>query len=782
MRMITEAEIEQQWQLERDALAQGAMKLRKQEDKALAREYASSLVTSQSFMSMYLPAVCETIERTVNDRIWNNAGAYYAEIATHIKDIEPLACAGITLKVVFDKVFSLVEGANKLVNIQKAIGTAIEQECQIRFYEREAPGLMRYVVEKYWHSAAGTHQRYKDARITLERSGHHWKKWLPSTRVRLGNWLLDCLMRQEPNLFEIIIFSNGRKKTTYVIPTAYFADAKNQLFKELQDNAFLTWPMLIPPNDWTEETAGGYLSNEVMQAHDMVRRGSPFIQGETTYRFLNKIQKTAFTLNKFVVDVAKQLEKRGRTVGKFMPETDILDLPNKPLDIDTNEEAKLDYKRKRRDVENHNRVHIQKCVRTRMTMECVRRFEVYDKFYLPWSYDYRGRTYPVASFLTPQDTDFGKSLLRFYEESFVDETAVDWLKFHVATQRGLDKAPIKERIKWTEDNHELITKIATDPIGYVHEWECADEPWQFLAACEEYYACVIMCDRHHTGLPIAVDATCSGLQILAGLARDSSTARLVNVLPSDRPQDAYKVIAEVSKPNIPECLHDVWDRKCTKRTVMTVPYNAKPFSNRGYIKEALAEKNIEVDKDTLTKVVSAVRQAMDEVVPGPMAVMKWIESTVAELIKAGATEISWTTPSGFTVTQRLMKPQVEKLQLKLLGCVKKVSVAVGESSEVDLLHHKNATAPNLIHSLDASLLHISALRFNAPLALIHDSVLCRATDMSILSAIVRETYMHLFAEHDYLNEWAEQVGATTKPPIIDDLEPESVIESTYFFC
>ena len=780
--MVTETEIEKQWQLERDALAQGATKIRKQEDKALAREYASSLVTSQSFISTYLPAVCDTIERTVNDRIWNNAGAYYTEIATYLKDIEPLACAGITLKVIFDKVFSLVEGENKLVNIQKAIGTAVEQECQMRYYEKAAPGLMNYVIKKYWHAAAGTQQRYKDARIMLERNGYKWNKWGPVVRVRLGNWLLDCVLRQEPNLFETQIWRKGRKTNSYLVPTAYFADAKQELFNELQDHAFLTWPMLVPPQDWSEDTAGGYYTNEVMHMHDMVRRGSPLIQGETIYQFLNKIQKTAFTLNKFVVDVAERLEEKGRTVGKFIPVTDVEELPNKPLDIDTNEESKREYKRKRRDVENRNRIHTQKCVRTRMTMECVRRFMVHDKFYLPWSYDYRGRVYPISSLLTPQDTDFGKSLLRFYQESFVDETAVDWLKFHVATQYGLDKEPIANRIKWTEEHHNLIEQIVKDPIDYLHEWEVADEPWQFLAACEEYYACVISCSRHYTGLPIAVDATCSGLQILAGLARDASTAKLVNVLPSDKPQDAYKVIAEASKPNIPECLHNVWDRKCTKRTVMTVPYNAKPFSNRGYIRDALAEKNVEVHKDVLTKVVSAVRQAMDEVVPGPMAVMKWIESTVAELIKQGAQEITWTTPSGFTVTQRLMKPEVEKLQLKLLGCVKKVSIAVGESDEVDLLHHKNATAPNLIHSLDASLLHLSALRFDAPLALIHDSVLCRSSDMSILSAIVRETYMHLFAEHDYLNEWAEQVGATTKPPIIGDLEPSSVIESTYFFC
>jgi hypothetical protein len=54
--------------------------------------------------------------------------------------------------------------------------------------------------------------------------------------------------------------------------------------------------------------------------------------------------------------------------------------------------------------------------------------------------------------------------------------------------------------------------------------------------------------------------------------------------------------------------------------------------------------------------------------------------------------------------------------------------------------------------------------------------------MDELSAIIRETYMHLFAERDYLKDFASQIGAETEPPIIGDLKPESVINSTYFFC
>ena len=177
--------------------------------------------------------------------------------------------------------------------------------------------------------------------------------------------------------------------------------------------------------------------------------------------------------------------------------------------------------------------------------------------------------------------------------AFVTPESERWLAFQVATTYGLDKDTMHDRQVWVDNNHDLIKRVATDPIGNLPEWEAADEPWQFLAACEEYYACVINCNRQFTNLMVATDATCSGLQILAGLARDKSTAKLVNVVPGDKPQDAYKVIAEHAKPDVPESIQPFMDRKGTKRTVMTIPYNAKPYSNRSYIRDALKEKGVE---------------------------------------------------------------------------------------------------------------------------------------------------------------------------------------------
>ena len=733
-------------------------------------------------MDMLLPLVVERIKDTNNRIHEGKTGAQFKHIHQYLSSVEPLAAAGIAVKVTFDKVFSSREDDDrKLVTVAAAIGRAIEDECQMQYYELVCPGLLKVIKDNYWHRACGTHQKLVVVRTLINRSDvKPWKAWQQDVRVKLGTWLLNCII--EPSgWFSLVRTKCGRHADNSVIPTPEFLKIKDEIMAQCELFSPIAYPMLIEPNDWTNEKRGGYLLNEIRMCNDLVRRGdSRIIQGETPLAALNKIQKVAYTLNPFVTMVADHLMEKGISVGKFIPIVDY-PLPVKPVDIDTNKEARQSYKRDCAEIYNKKADVYRRSCRTRMTMEAVGLFKNKEMFFIPHSFDYRGRMYPVPSFLTMQDTDFGKSLLKFYEAAKLTPDAEDWLSFQVATTYGLDKATIKDRLEWTSSNHHLITKIAKDPIGCLSDWEVAEEPWLFLAACDEYYHCCIKRDRDYTSLPVATDATCSGLQILAGLCRDARTASLVNVLPGERPADAYAVVAEHAKPNVPESIRPYMDRKVVKRVVMTVPYNAKPHSNRGYIKDALKEKGVEIEKDDLTATVKAVRDAMNEIVPGPMAVMKWFESEVSKAIKRGDKKLEWCTPSGFVVTQKLMKKRFKDVSLQLLGRVR-IRVAIDDSDEVDLLHHKNATAPNVIHSLDASLLHLASLRFDAPLSVIHDSVLCRATDMSALSSIVREVYMHLFAEHDYLKDFTKQIGAETDPPIIGDLKPESVIESTYFFC
>jgi len=780
--LTTFEDIGAQIKLEREQIKRGLEKLHSNTQQLEDKSYASASIYGVASVGELVPLVAQRIQDTRLRIRKGTAGVNFKEIVVYLNDLDAESAAVIACKVAFDKVFSTKPEANRVNSTTEAIGVAIENECMLRHYEAEVPGLLHKLQEAYWHSSCGTRQKVKQITTLMNRYDvPHWKAWGAANRSRLGGWLLDCVC-QASNYFMVDMRQKGRKRINYLVPTPEFIQRKDEIMAQAELFSPIAWPMIVEPKDWQPDgTEGGYILNEVMKGYEMVRRGNPqSIQGETPINFLNQIQKVAYTLNPFIVDVAKTLMERGIAVGKFVPVVET-PLPPKPVDIANNAESRKDYRRRAAEVMNINSQQFKRSCRTRMTMNAVDVFEKYEKFYCPWSLDYRGRCYPIPAFLTPQDTDFGKALLRFHKQALMTPEAEGWLAFSVATTAGMDKDTMEDRQKWVKDNQWLIEAVATDPIGNLSTWEGVDEPWQFLAACDEYYHTCIVCDRNYTTLPVAVDATCSGLQILAGLARDASTAKLVNVVPGDKPQDAYKVIAEEAKPSIPDSVKPYCDRKMTKRTVMTIPYNAKPYSNRGYIREALKDKGVEVDKDDLTATVKAVRDAMNVIVPGPMRVMKWIEAEVSNAIDRGLKELTWVTPSGFVVTQKLMKKQIQRIELQLLGNCN-IFIATGDKNEVDKSHHKNATAPNLIHSLDASLLHLSALRFHAPISLIHDSVLCRATDMSVLSTIVRETYMYLFAEHDYLKSWAEQIGAESEPPIIGTLNPESVIESTYFFC
>ena len=788
---VSQTLIDKQVDQERLQIHIGKNTLKQNTIKAENKAYSSSAIYGVTSIQELIPYV-EAELANIKTRIHKGKnGAAFREIKLYLDDIEPLVAAGIACKIVFDKVFSFKdEDDNLLVNVAESVGNAIMQECQMRYYQRKAPGLLKVLKENYWHSACGTQQKLTDVALMMKRADITWNKWARQIRVKLGNILVDVVISTS-GWFTDYVARVGKGTKTYLVPTPLFLDLKDKILAQAELFSAEQWPMLIPPRPWTQDSDGGYLLDEVMRGHDMVRRGNPArIQGETPIEFLNRIQSVAYQVNPYTAHVAQTLYAKGWVVGskdpKFIPHTATEPLPTKPTDIDINEVARKKYCREAAEVHNRNHALVRKSCRTRMTMKALERFKDVDRYYLPWSFDYRGRAYPIPAFLTPQDTDFGKSLIRFAEGSYVTPEAEDWLAFQVATTFGLDKAPMAERLEWTRNNHELFTLIATDPIGNLSLWEGVNEPWQFLAAVEEYYHCVVIADRQFTRLMVATDATCSGLQILAGLARDKSTARLVNVLPGDKPQDAYKAVAELAKPNCPAQWREHIDRGVAKRLVMTIPYNAKFKTNWNYVKIALTDKDkgkgLDVSKEDITTITHALRQAVFVLFPGPKQVMEWIEAEVSNAIKRGATELSWTTPSGFVVTQKIMKPDVVRMDLQLLGKVKKVTVAVGDSDEVDINKHKAATSPNLIHSLDASLLHLATLRFNAPIALIHDSVLCRATDMSVLSTIVRETYMHLFSDHDYLKDFAQQIGAETEPPIIGDLEPESVIESTYFFC
>ena len=143
----------------------------------------------------------------------------------------------------------------------------------------------------------------------------------------------------------------GTKCPNAIVPTEAYLSIKDKLMEDAELFAPLSYPMLIEPNDWTNERKGGYLLNEVMKGHQLVRQGEVgIVQGELPLRFLNKIQKVGYKINPFVYAIADELQQRGIAVGKFIP---IVEIPSTPLPNNMEDpNVKKDYCRKEAEVHN----------------------------------------------------------------------------------------------------------------------------------------------------------------------------------------------------------------------------------------------------------------------------------------------------------------------------------------------------------------------------------------------------------------------------------------------
>ena len=141
--------------------------------------------------------------------------------------------------------------ANKLTKVTEVIGLTLEQECQMLYYEKTCPGLLKTIKDNYWHRACGTQQKLVVVRTLINRSDvTPWKAWKSTVRVRLGMWLLECVM-EASGWFTKDLRYEGRKRVNYVIPTLEFLKIKDEIMAQAELFSPIAYPMLIEPNDWT---------------------------------------------------------------------------------------------------------------------------------------------------------------------------------------------------------------------------------------------------------------------------------------------------------------------------------------------------------------------------------------------------------------------------------------------------------------------------------------------------------------------------------------------------
>jgi DNA-directed RNA polymerase len=105
-----------------------------------------------------------------------------------------------------------------------------------------------------------------------------------------------------------------------------------------------------------------------------------------------------------------------------------------------------------------------------------------------------------------------------------------------------------------------------------------------------------------------------------------------------------------------------------------------------------------------------------------------------------------------------------------------------EDRKIDLKKAKTASSPNLIHSLDAALLHMVFTNWERPFTVIHDCVLGRSCDMDDMGAAIRDNFVEIYSQ-PVLKDWATQLGVDFDESVmLNTLDINDVQESAYFFC
>lgn len=108
-------------------------------------------------------------------------------------------------------------------------------------------------------------------------------------------------------------------------------------------------------------------------------------------------------------------------------------------------------------------------------------------------------------------------------------TGKQYLQISIANSFGLDKCTWDERLSWFNTNESQLDQLIQQ----------AEDPAMFYAGTQAWNA---VQRGEAIGFPISLDATSSGLQILAALTGDRRAAELCNVVDTGKRQDAYTII------------------------------------------------------------------------------------------------------------------------------------------------------------------------------------------------------------------------------------------------
>lgn len=569
------------------------------------------------------------------------------------------------------------------------------------------------------------------------------------------------------------------------------------------------------------------------------------------YSAINALQQTAWQVSDRVYDVVKQAIALSLPLG--IPEREPIPVPEVPVPEEFRDlrgeslkavlteselEQFMNWKKQATKIYKKNKDRKNDLIKISRILGGTAQYIDYEKIYFVYTMDFRGRVYCRSDILSPQGDDLQKGLLRFAEGLPLGETGYKWFAVHGANVWGYDKENFEDRVKFIEEMSEDIRDIAADPISF-RSWANADKPFQFLNWCFEWADFQDWIeDGNQSGdfvshIPVGMDGSCSGIQHYAAILRDPVSGKAVNLVPDVKPNDIYGDVAKVAVIELEELsttsddaeiraaasgwlvIKGGFNRKITKKPSMTLTYGSTQINCLEKTGEYLVDLQEKEDREAKADgrspepvhlfaesrdaegvyVFEAVKlgakviwKAIGKVVIGPKQGMKFIQSVSAFVGKAGS-HIEWTTPTGFIVEQREYVRDHKEVKTALMGrtCMR-LSI---DTDKVNIRKTKSSSAPNFIHSMDASHLIKAVNAFKDAginsIAVIHDDFGTHACHTDSLRKSLTDTFVDMYTENDVLKSFrdgleeliSQEIPVSIPEPLGLDLE--LVRQSEYCF-
>lgn len=823
---------------EEEMTMKGAEKYLKDVSNAVRRNNEDGTAYGQAILAHRLTTFAQAIAEW-KISVSSGCAGRYANSYMLIRDLPDETLAFITMKNVLAGVSSL----RTLQHVGVAIGIAIEDEMRFSGIRQEE----RKQYDKIMEGAKKRSSYHYKHIYSIRRADRFsaWERWSRTDRLHVGVNLLGILINSI-GLVEIThqkIEKNQSIKYVKALPeTLEWIEKKNGVISCLRP---VYEPMVVQPRDWDSPYNGGYISSNIRPLKLVKTKNKAYMEElqntdmPIVFAAVNALQHTPWQINSQILEVMNQLWETGSSIAG-LPARDGLAMPSKPFDIDTNAEAKREWRIQAAKAHTQNLSLMGQRMAFNMALGIATRYEKFRKIYFPYQLDFRGRIYAVPH-LNPQGADYHKALLRFANGKPLGEEGWKWLAILGANLAGNDKVTLEDRVNWIMENEDEILGIANDPYGN-RGWCGAiggveiDKPWQFLAFCFEWKGYVEHGEEFVSKLPVAMDGSCSGIQHFSAMLRDHIGGKAVNLIPADLPQDVYQLVANKVLEQIAvdleegtedtlkhtdqgtayvktgtKALAQQWSefgisRKVTKRSVMTLAYGSKEYG----FKEQLMEDIIRPAKQACDRegkefvfqgdgyqaaqyMAKAIWNAVNQVLVKAGEAMKWLQSA-ASIAASEELPVRWTTPVGFPVMQAY--PDLENRKVKTSISGKLVYLTMyREKDNLDRRRQSQGIAPNYVHSCDAAHMMLTIVRAEQEgirnFAMIHDSFGTSAGDTEELYRIVREAFVEMYGDVDVLESFRDEICKQLSDknlervqplPARGDLDLSEVVNSRYCFA